>query len=304
MKGKRHDLTNNKNTEKKKRLSWVRERTIEGGPYKLFSLYTRTFEQERAAKEPRGRKKAISSISKQRWNEHWSKKRAELKFYKNFGEGDYYGTWTHSNANMPKKPEDFKKDKDNVLKKLHRLYKKEGYELKYMWFTSYQFSADEKYIQRIHHHIILSKGPNRDDVEGCWSKGSGKNKRKIGRTELDIIQPDEDGSLKSLAYYITNQEKWDARTWKNMQKRWSASRNLKEPTETTNDSKWSQKKLSEIGFSNDNGEEIILAMYPGHKIIGEVYKRYDDERGWYVTAELLQIEFSPKNKKRRKKKRE
>lgn len=283
---------------KKSRLSWVRERTIEGGPFKLFSLYTRTLSQEMALKEPRGRKQKVSNISKQKWNEHWSKKRAELKFYKNFGEGDYYGTWTHNNANMPKRPEDFKKDKENVLKKLHRLYKKEGFVLKYMWFTSYQFSSDEKYVQRIHHHVILSKGPSCDDVEGCWSKGSGKNKKKIGRTDLKIIQPDDDGSLKGLAHYLTHQEKWDGRTWKNMQKRWSTSRNLIEPTETTNDSKWSQRKLAEIGKANDDGVELILSMFPGHKIIGDVYKKYDDDRGWYISAELLQVEF-PKKKRRR-----
>lgn len=280
------------------RKSFVRERTIEAGPYKLFSIYTRTMKQELEAKEPRGRRKKVSTISKQRWNEHWSQKRAELKFYKNFGEGDYYGTWTHNSKFMPKRPEDFKKYKDSVLKQLQRLYKKEGFEFRYMWFTSYQFSADETYVQRIHHHVIFSSGPSRDDIEACWSRGSGKNKKKIGRTDLKIIQPDEDGSLKSLAYYLTHQGKWDKRTWKNMQKRWSTSQNLKEPTETTNDSKWSQRKLAEIGFDNGDGADVILAMFPGYKIIGDIYKKYDDDRGWYVSAELLKIENKPRKKRK------
>lgn len=280
------------------RKSFVRERTVEGGPYKLFSLYTRTAEQEKSKNEPRGKKKKVSNISKKRWNEHWSKKRAELRFYKNFGEGDYYGTWTHNSKHMPKKPEDFSGYKSSVLKQLKRLYEKEGHQFKYMWFTSFQFSEDEKYVQRIHHHVIFSKGPSRDDIEACWSRGSGKNKKKIGRTDLRIIQPDDDGSLKSLAYYLTHQDKWDKRTWKGMQKRWSTSQNLIEPTETTNDYKWSQKKLAAIGKSNDDGAEVILAMFPGHKIIGDIYKKYDEDRGWYISAELLEIEKLPRRKRK------
>ena len=43
------------------RKSFVRERTIEGGPYKLFSIYTRTMKQELEAKEPRGKRKKAQS---------------------------------------------------------------------------------------------------------------------------------------------------------------------------------------------------------------------------------------------------
>ena len=43
-------------------------------------------------------------------------------------------------------------------------------------------------------------------------------------------------------------------------------------------------------------------MFSGHKIIGEIYKKYDEERGWYVSAELLQVEL-PKKKRWKKKKR-
>ncbi|MFR2390875.1 rolling circle replication-associated protein [Enterococcus saccharolyticus] len=206
--------------------------------------------------------------------------------YANFGERDYYATFTYSNQFLPEKPADAKRDQDNTLKKLKRLYAKEGYELKYMWFTSYQYDEEVGYITRIHHHIVLNHGPSRDDIEQIWSKGRGKKKQPLGRRQVQTIQYDSDG-MQGLVNYLTGQEKWENRQWKKGQKRWSKSRNLKEPAETTNDNYWSFRKLNKLGLANDDGAEEILKRFPGYRILGDILKIYDEDRGWYFKVELF-----------------
>lgn len=131
--------------------SFVRERRVEAGPYKEIRLYSRTIEQERKCREPRGRRKKVTGLSQARWNQAQSKRKAALFLYANFGEKDYYATFTYSDQFLPEKPADAKRDQENTLKKLKRLYEKEGFELKYMWFTSYQYDEEVGYISRIHH---------------------------------------------------------------------------------------------------------------------------------------------------------
>lgn len=270
--------------------SFVRERRVEAGPYRELKLYIRTFEQERRCKEPRGRRLKVTGTAQTKWNKQASKRKASLKLYANFGKGDYYLTFTYSNKFLPEKPEDAKRQKENVLKKMQRLYKKNNFELKYIWFTSYQFDEEVGYITRIHHHVITNKGPSRDDVEDCWSVGRGKKKQSLGRTQAKIIQPGEDG-MQALVYYLTGQEKWEKRQWKKATKSWTCSQNLNEPYEATNDSKWSQRKLHDIGVSNDAGESLILKEFPDCRILGEIKRSYNEETGWYIKVELLKNDY-------------
>jgi hypothetical protein len=123
-------------------------------------------------------------------------------------------------------------------------------------------------------------------VERCWSYGRGKNKQKLGRTESKVIQSDSDG-IQALANYLTNQEKWIDRQWKKGEKRWSSSKNLKKPYETRNDHKFSKKKVEKMVISTDLGEEKLLKMYPGYRVIGEIKANYYEENGWYIHIELM-----------------
>lgn len=276
------------------RKSFVRERTVTAGPFQASSIYTRTFEQERRCKEPRGRKKKVSKISQQNWNDRRRKRKAEFLIYENFKSGDYYLTLTYNNEFLPNDLKRAAADQRNMLGKLDRLYKKAGIELKYIWFTSYQMDESEDYIQRIHHHVLVNalpkvSGMGRDEVEHCWSRGGGKKAKSLGRTEGQLIQGGSEG-IKKVAVYLTNQEKWKNHRWKRGQKRWSRSQNLKEPTETTNDSWWSQRKLGKLAFMNDSGEEIFSQRFPGYRIIGEPRIKQIEDSGWHVYVEMMKID--------------
>lgn len=270
--------------------SFVREKRVyAGNEYMEVSLFTRTDNQEKYCKgAKRGRKKKVSRPVQNNLNDRNSKRYAKLLAYANFGKNDYYLTYTYDNRHLPKTPADAKKHQDNTLRKLKRLYEKNGMELKYMWFTSYQFDDDDGYIKRIHHHILINGGVNRDDVESCWSVGGGKKKELLGRTQARLIQPGKNG-MDELIKYLTAQEKWENRQWKKGQKKYSGSKNLVKPYEIKNDHVWSLKKLDQIGFSTDAGEEMILQRFPGYRIVNDPKPKHHDELGWYVQYELLKI---------------
>ncbi len=274
------------------RKSFIREKRVyAGASYMEVSLFTRTAEQEKYCKGLKGnrqRKRKVSRPAQNNLNDRNSKRYAKLLVYTNFGKNDYYLTFTYNDKYLPKTPEDAKKHQENTLRKLKRLYEKEGIELKYMWFTSYQYNDETGYIQRIHHHVLVNGGVNRDDVENCWSAGRGKKKEKMGRTQARLIQPGGN-ELNDLISYLTGQEKWESRQWKKGQKRYSRSKNLKVPYKMTNDHEWSLRKMEEIGTSTDAGEEAILKRFPGYRIVNDPQPKKHDELGWYVQYELMKI---------------
>lgn len=271
------------------RKSFVREKRIVAGSYQEVNLYMRTMEQERSCKTNRKRRKYLTKPAQAKWNDQSRKKYAKLLIYTNFGKGDYYMTFTHNDDSLPKTPADAKRIQENVLKKMKRLYQKHGLELKYIWFTSYQFDEDKGYIKRIHHHVLVNAGVSRDDVEGCWSTGRGKNKRMLGRTQAQLIQPGMNG-LEDLATYLTGQEKWEKRQWKKGQKRWSSSKNLKKPFETRNDNAWSQRKLLMMGKDYQLAEELLLKRFSGYQLLGEIKAVEHEESGWHIHAAFLKID--------------
>ncbi|MGJ0563551.1 rolling circle replication-associated protein [Enterococcus innesii] len=266
--------------------SFIRERKLHAGDYVEVDIYSRTQTQEVANRRTRRRKHKVSRPAQNNLNEKNSKRYARLLMHANFSDGDYFVTLTYSAKNLPESPDKGKKDIDRFLRSLRTKYKKVGKEVKYMWFTSYQLDSNTGYVKRIHHHLVLNNAISRDEVERCWSYGRGKNKQKLGRTESKVIQSDSDG-IQALANYLTNQEKWIDRQWKKGEKRWSSSKNLKKPYETRNDHKFSKKKVEKMVISTDLGEEKLLKMYPGYRVIGEIKANYYEENGWYIHIELM-----------------
>ena len=270
--------------------SFVREKRIVAGDYMEVSLYIRTEEQEKACKNTRKRKKYLTRPSNKNWNDKKSKKYAKLLIYANFKKDDYYLTLTYNDEHLPNDLEQVKKHQENFLRKVKRLYKKQGKELKYMWFTSYQFNEEGEQVKRIHHHVLLNGVVDRTEIEECWSRGKGKNKKQLGRTNCKRIQPSKTNELNELANYLTNQEKYEQGRWKKGEKRWSASKNLIKPYETKNDNKYSQRKLAEIAKAGD--EDYLLKHYEKYRIIGEMKVKYIEKSGWYINVELIKKEMS------------
>lgn len=267
--------------------SFVREKVTHAGNYKELSIFVRTSEQEKANRRSRKRKKKISRPAQRNLNDKNSKQYAKWLLYANFNEKDYYLTLTYKSKFLPATPDDAKRVIDNFLSKLRRLYKKTNEELKYMWFTEFQYDDDTGYVKRLHHHLVINRGPSRDAIEDCWSIGRGKKKEKLGRTHADLIQFSESGGIHDLAMYLTSQEKYKNGRWKKGQKRWSSSKNLIKPYSTKNDHKYSLRKFEKIATATDAGEEILLKNYPDYQVIGDIKIRHFEDSGWHITVELL-----------------
>lgn len=68
--------------------------------------------------------------------------------------------------------------------------------LKYMIVTAYTTKRNSETPVRIHHHIIMNGGLDRDVVEDLWRKRRRKGQKKgdkIGFCNADRLQADENG---------------------------------------------------------------------------------------------------------------
>lgn len=262
---------------------FIQEKRISIGNYQEVDLIPLT---EDCLKGNRGRRKKRKEIiprpAQQNNNDKKSRRYFGLLAKGNFKKGDYYLTLTFKQKYLPDSPEEAKKIlKDTFLRKIKNLYKKAGILFKYL--SVMEFQEDEKKIKRIHFHLLISGGVNRDLVEDCWSVGRGKKKERLGRTNARIIQPDSDG-ITALVNYL----KKDPR-WKKGIKTWSGSRNLERPIKQTNNSKYSMRKIEKYALSNDHGLEELVKQYQDFWITS-VKPIFNDLKGWHIYLEMVKKE--------------
>ena len=192
------------------------------------------------AKSRRG-KFAPSSDAQKVLNEKRSKRRFVRLVHSNFTSSDYALHVTYDDFNMPEDEMAAKKNLQNFLRKLRRLYKKYGIELKYISVTE-----KGKRSMRLHHHLIISGGVSRDEIEMLWGKGRANTKR---------LQFDDNG-VAGLSHYITKQALF--------YRRWNGSKNLIDPDVTSNDYRYSRKKAYNICRYED--KELVRKLYPGYDL--------------------------------------
>lgn len=150
----------------------------------------------------------------------------------NFTLGDIIVHPTYSDEYLPESFEAAQKVMYNYVRKLKRMAKKKGQELKYVFVTEHGSVHG-----RLHHHLIVnaSSGLTREEIENAWPYGY-----------CDTQLNKESGWI---AKYISK----ESRTYKGKHI-YSASRNLIKPTVTTADNQVSKKKLRELTESSN--EEI------------------------------------------------
>jgi len=155
-----------------------------------------------------------------------------------------------------------------------------GLDLKYILVTECGEKEDGEQI-RIHHHLIINKGIDRDKLESMWCKTQRGRKKKdyepelLGWVNADRLQPDKNG-LEALAMYLTKRP--------NRKKRWSSSRNLKKPTMRTNDAKYSKRKIEKIA-KEPPSKDYWERQYPGYTYT-EIKVEYNDITGWSIYIKM------------------
>lgn len=203
-----------------------REKRIYSGNMLEIEIFPISF-QER--KHSRKRKEKESLTKQKNLNDKNAKKHLIRLLNTNFTDKDLSVTLTYDNENLPQSEEEARKDVINFLRRVKRYVKRNNLpDLKYIAVIEYREQKEGKKAIRLHHHIVMSGDIDRDKVEELWKKG---------RANADRLKADEFG-YEGLARYISKDPKG--------QKRWTQSRNLKQPIVKVNDFKYSKRKVNEL----------------------------------------------------------
>ena len=175
----------------------------------------------------------------------------------------------------------------NFLRRVQYRRKKEGLPpLKYMIVTAYTTKRNSETPVRMHHHIIMNGGLDRDVVEDLWRKRRRKGQKKgdkIGFCNADRLQADENG-IAALCTYLVKQGCG--------KKRWNSSHNLERPYSRTNDGKYNRRQIEKWAKEHPP-REFWEKKYPGWTLTDDDYGvqyEYNDFTGWAVYLKLRKKE--------------
>ena len=157
-----------------------------------------------------------------------------------------------------------RKDLRNFLLRVKRYREKIGLEeLKYIYTIEGKREISKGCgVSRIHVHMLMNGGVSRERLEELW---------EYGYANADRLQPTERG-LEEIASYIIK----EARN-RDGGRKWSASRNLKQPKRRTSDAKTSNRMVKLIAHDIRNeAKEQMEKLYPLYRFVGcKVY--YSDQ---------------------------
>ncbi len=246
---------------------FIREKRITCNNYIEIDIIPRPHEVRSRGK--RSKKKRISRPEQQNLNAKNARRYLLQLTQGNFTEEDIFFTATYKEKYLPSTVEEASKNIDNFFKRVRYHRKKRGLPpLKYISIIEQRAGG------RLHHHIIINGGLDRDFIESLWSVGRGKNKESLGIVNTKRLQTDANG-LEALGTYLAKDPKG--------RKRWTSSQNLVRPEIVKNDWKYSKKKVREVGLSNDGGAEFFRKRYPNIRITG-IDVKYFDDTGWHLYA--------------------
>lgn len=222
-----------------------REKRIYSGDYfevELFPVTKQEISQSRKEKEK------LTKPKQRNLNHKNAIKHLIRLINSNFTKKDLAVHLTYDDENLPHNEDQSRKDIQNYIRRLKTALKKKGLpDLKYIAVIECQNPDEGRKGIRIHHHMLISGDLHRDEVETLWGKG---------RCNSDRLQPDEFG-LEGLARYISKDPRGS--------KRWSQSKNLKQPIVKVNDHKYSRRKVDAL--ARCQGErELIEALYPEYTL--------------------------------------
>ncbi|TWW13146.1 hypothetical protein LABALGNA3A7_09520 [Dellaglioa algida] len=265
---------------------FIREKKIKcGSNYQEVDIIPRTIEAERNRLGHRIKRKRVSLPKQKNLNDKNAKRYLLQLVNGNFDNRDLHVSLTYSDEFLPKTIEDAKKEVTNYLRRLAARRKKLGLEpLKYIVITEGTRDKNDGYLKRVHHHIIMNGGIDRDEVEDVWSK----KKKTMGWVNARKIQTNENGA-EALAIYLTKDPQG--------KKRWSSSRNLTRPVELEpNDSRYSKRKIEKMAMSNDLGREIFEREFKDF-YIADVRSVYYELTGWHIYLKMWRKEKADANQR-------
>lgn len=230
-------------------------------------------------KPSRGGRQKTTSPKQKSLNDKKARRYFRLLAKSNFGSNDIHLTLSYAENNRPNTPEQGEKKLRNFLRRLKRLYKRHGKELKYIYVTEVSSKG------RAHHHLLINNGVDRDEIEQAWGLGWANSKR---------IQS-ERGGIEALVCYLSKDPKG--------RKRYTSSRNLVKPLESVSDTKTSRKKFQQLTLWPEDCEDMrkhFEKEHPDYQIIS-IEKHYNAVTcEWYIRAKMeLRMNGGKKGEKRK-----
>lgn len=263
---------------------FIREKKIYCGDYLETDIFSYTGNQEDVHRRGRRSKKQKETEPKQKnLNDKNARRYLTQLANTNFKENDLHVTATYKDKYLPESIEEAEKEAINFLRRISYRRKKDGLPaLKYILITECTTKKDTEKPIRIHHHILINGGLDRDVVESLWCKRKKKGEDKgerIGIINATNLQPDENGIV-GLALYLTKNP--------GKKKRWSSSQNLEKPWSRTNDFKYSKKEIEQI-VKNPPNIEYWEKKYKGYTLTDKDYGmrcEYNEFTGWSIYLRL------------------
>lgn len=261
-------------------LAGYRVKTIRSGPI----LEVEAYPFWHIPQTPRKKSEKESSKTQSNLNDKNTRKHVARLINTNFKKDDLWLTYTYENKHVPADPEQAKKDMTNQIRRMKNWLKKqleyENFELKYIYVTEH--TRDGKKV-RAHHHMVTNF-PNREKAEQLW-KGSVRNQSKR-------LRPDEFG-FEGMARYITKEK--GSKT----SKRYTPSRNLKQPIITVSDTKLTRRRAEKIAKEEISAQEIFEKFYKNYQFNDIEVKFSDYTSGAYLYVRMKQIELKGERRRRR-----
>ncbi|MCM1296370.1 MAG: hypothetical protein NC311_12595 [Muribaculaceae bacterium] len=268
------------------RLSFMREKVIHCGPSFLSpQIYPYTSEQQAVTRRGnRARKEKVSPPKQKNLNDKRAKRYFVLLALSNFFKGDIALHLSYAPEFLPETEEEAMKIVAKYLRRVAYLRKKQGLPpLKYLCVT--QVGRKLNGTHRLHHHILMNGGLDRDILEALWWKEKANKTKKTqtvmyGWANADRLQPNEKGITNIAAYMVQDSAG---------RKHWTQSQNLDKPWfKGTNDNKYSRRQLEKIAKLPMDCEEFRdfwekqYAGRGGHDWeLVDCERNYAEQSGWY-----------------------
>lgn len=247
-------------------ILYVKTRTIRSGSLTEVECYpVYAYPYRRQLEKARPTSEAMRAV-----NDRNARKRFERLAECNFVPGkDYALTLTYSSGEAPEDPERCRKDLANYLVRVNRARKKAG-----LPKARVMAVIETGKRGRLHHHLLIEGGLDRDQMEQLWGKGY---------ANCDRIQHGDQG-LTALARYMT---KGFAAKRDKGRHRYYYSRNLRKPVITVSRSRISRRQAERIREDADiQGEAILRKKYPGLRLDELVVRQTEWMPGCYIYARM------------------
>lgn len=255
--------------------SYIREKKIDCGlSYREIDIYPffETDEQKKKRQGKRSKKVKESEPKQKKLNDKNSRRYFNQLANLNFGEDGQglHVSVTYDNKYLPDSLEAAEKEVYNYIRRIgHKRKKMDLPPLKYILVTEYNGGENGENATRMHHHVLMNGGLDRDEVENLWRRKRKKGEKegeRIGFANADRIQSNDDGVSALSAYLCKGISDKPGKK----KKKWSSSHNLERPTSRTNDKTYTKRQVKKLA-EDPPPVEYWEKKYPGWTLTSPDY---------------------------------